>query len=66
MPWRPVDIVAVILAASIGVALLITVIVPLIIGEPITDARARFVASVANTMIAVLSVYVGAKLKSGE
>lgn len=63
MKWKPVDVIVLVLGSLAGLSLLITVIVPVILGEPISDSRAEMLSSVAMSIIAVVSVYVGARIK---
>lgn len=61
--WSAVDVIAVIIAGTLGLSFVITTAVPIILGVPISDARSRSLGTLASSFVAVLAVYVGAKVK---
>lgn len=63
---KPVDIIVLVLAISISAALVITAIVPMILGEPVSDTRARFIAATVGSMLTIVSMYVGAKIQRAK
>ena len=66
MNWKPVDVIVLILAVMVGISLFATVIIPVMLGEPISDTRAKILSSIAGSVVAVISVYVGARIREGR
>ena len=64
MRWTPIEVVAVIIAAGLVAVFLITAIAPMILGQPFSDTRSKTIGNLANAFVAVLAVYVGAKVRS--
>ena len=63
---KPVDIVVLVLACAISTAMVLTAVVPMVLGEPISDARTRFITGLVSAMVGVIAVYVGARVQEGR
>lgn len=64
MKWNPVDWIVVILAAPVVLALLIAVAGPnLLGGAPSSSDKLEIVGNIMSAIVAVISVYVGSKMK---
>ena len=61
--WSPVDWVVLILTIAISGTFMVTGIIPLLLQEPISDARSKILGGIATSIVSVVSVYVGAKLQ---
>ena len=59
--WQPVDWIVLILAASLAVALLMTVAGPILLNKPITNTRAKLLNAVVGALLGVIATYVGLK-----
>ena len=64
--WQPVDWIVLILALAIASGILVTVISPFVLGEPITEARSKILSTIITAIVAVVSVYVGNRIRAGS
>lgn len=63
MKWTPVDYAILLLTLMVSVTFMITAILPIILQEPISDARSKVLGGIATSVVSVISVYVGAKIQ---
>ena len=63
MKWHPIDIVILILTASICLMLIITIIGASIRGEPLTPEGLKLMEKLTIAIIAIISFYVGNQTK---
>ena len=61
---KPLDKIALIITVTTAAILLLTVVSPLLTGRAITDTKARMIAGLISSFVAILSMYVGAQLKA--
>jgi len=61
--WEPVDYIVAGLAVTIILTLTLPLISTILFGIPITDAKAKIIAGITASIIAIISLYVGNKLK---
>jgi putative flippase GtrA len=60
--WKPTDYIVSFLAFVIGVFALFSVMGVLFTGIPLTDSKAKLVASIVTSIISIVSMYIGSKL----
>lgn len=60
---KTVDIVILILTASISVFLLVSIFSPLATGNTFSNEKAEMISRIITSVIAIISVYVGTKIK---
>jgi len=63
MTWQPVDYIVAVLALGIAVALILTTGAPLALHKPLSEERAKLLNSLAVALIAIIALYVGAKVE---
>ena len=63
MTWKPVDLIVLILAASVSLILLGIVYRAIFDKIVLDEARAKLMAGMIGSLLAIISMYVGAKLK---
>jgi hypothetical protein len=61
---KPLDKIALIIAATAAIILVMISLGPMVTGVPLTDAKAQIVGNLISSFIAILSMYVGAQLKA--
>jgi len=61
--WKPVDYIVAGLAIAVVLILILPLIATIVFGIPITDAKAKIIAGITTSVIAIVSLYVGNKLK---
>ncbi len=61
---KTIDVIALIVTATTALILLVAVVSPLITGVPLSDGKASMVAGLVTSFMAILSIYVGAAMKS--
>jgi len=66
MKWKPVDIVALIIAITICCCLLVAILMPVITGEPSTEKRSELLTNVFLSFVSIVSMYIGAKVTSNR
>lgn len=57
----PVDVVVIILAASIGLGLIVTTIAPMVLRQPLTEERSKLLSALVVAIIAIISAYVASQ-----
>ena len=60
--WKPVDIIALMLAFLISFSILFAQIRPLITDVPLSLEASKFISHADGAIIAILSMYVGSKI----
>ena len=60
---KTVDIIALIATVTVSVILLATVLGTALKGEPLSDAKAEIVGRLVASFMAIISLYVGSKIK---
>ena len=63
---KPVDIIAIIATLSVSFILVATVVGTIVRGEPLTDEKAKIVGTLVSSFIAIVSMYVGSRIKGGS
>lgn len=63
MKWKPQDIVALILTCGVIVILLILSIKSFFGVEPMSDEAAKITSGIIGSIITIISIYIGTKLK---
>jgi hypothetical protein len=63
---KPVDIIVLCLAVFIGVAICLPLIGEVFWGAPYVNDRAKLIGGLIASSIAIVSIYVGAKLNDKE
>ena len=63
MKWKPVDYIVGFLAGTICLMLVMSVMKPMISGEPLSDEGAKQVGGIIIAVIAIVSIYVIDRLK---
>ena len=59
----PIDKIALIITVTTAVILLSVTLSPMVTGRPISEDKARIVGNLVSSFIAILSMYVGSRLK---
>lgn len=62
--WAPVSIITMVLACTICVVVLSAVLGPLFLDKELSTEKAEMVKHTLSALIAVVSMYIGTKLKS--
>ena len=60
---KPVDKIVLILTASIAFILVVSITAAVIRGEPLSEAGIKIVEKITLPMVAIISMYVGSKIK---
>ncbi len=60
---KPVDKIVLIITGSIAFILVISITASVIRGEPLSEAGMRVVEKITLPMVAIISMYVGSKIK---
>ena len=63
---KPVDYVILILTVPVAVLILVATISPLFTGRAISDSKAQLLGGIVESVIAIVLVYVGFKLRSAN
>ncbi len=63
MKWKPVDVIALMLAFTMAVGVIVTVLTPLWFNEPLSDKRSETLSTVVDSLLSILAVYVGYALR---
>jgi len=66
MKWLPVDIIVFFLAVVIGLMLVGSVVKPLITGQQLTETAAKQIGGIIAAVVAIISIYVGSKLRDKD
>ena len=61
--WEPVDYIVAGLAVAIILILTLPPIFAALFGLPVTEGKAKIIAGVTTSVVAIVSLYVGNKLK---
>jgi hypothetical protein len=64
--WKPVDIVILIITVVVSFVISMSVIRPLLSDKPMSIESAKLVSSIVVSLISIISIYVGSKLKHGK
>jgi len=64
--WNPVDVIVAGLALLLAVIMLMTGISPLVRGESLAGEKAKMLSSALNSLISVITLYIGAKLQENR
>lgn len=64
MKYEPSDIIVFILAGTIACLLISSVLAAVITGDKLTEAGLKIVGDMNMAIIAIISMYIGSKLKS--
>lgn len=64
LKWKPVDVVVVMLAGTVCLAILVSILTAAIKSEELTSEKTKTLASVTVATISIISIYVGARIKS--
>jgi hypothetical protein len=60
---KPIDVVALIIATTTSLILMLAVASPLVTGVPMSESKARIVAGLVSSFVAILSMYAGSRLQ---
>jgi hypothetical protein len=63
---KPIDAIALIIASTTAVILVLAVASPLLTGVPMSEDKARIVAGLISSFLAILSMYAGSRMKPGD
>lgn len=63
MKWQPEDIIVGILALVVALFIIGAILNTMVMGQTMTEDRAKIISGVVTSAIAVISVYIGSKLK---
>lgn len=66
MRWKPVDVIAAAITLTLCFVLAGTVIDAVLINQEFNEGRARRIEEVVMALIALLSVYIGNKMRNDE
>lgn len=58
-----IDFIAVLMVVTICFGFIATILVPIILGEPLSDARSNSLAGIAGSIITLITIYIREKLK---
>lgn len=61
---KTIDIVVLILTIAVASVMLGSLFIPLVTNEPLTDVKAKILAGIITSVIAIISLYVGSKLNT--
>ncbi len=61
--WEPVDIAVIGLLVILFLVLAGAIISPLFLGDDFFEKRAKYIANVSDAILAIIAVYVGARLQ---
>jgi divalent metal cation (Fe/Co/Zn/Cd) transporter len=61
--WKAVDYIIAFLAIIIGMFIILSVLGPLFTHQPMTDNKAKLIASIVTSVISIISVYVGSQIQ---
>ncbi len=64
MKYEPSDIIVLILAGTVAFLLISSVLASVITGDKITEAGLKIVGDMNMAIIAIISMYIGSKLKT--
>lgn len=64
--WRPVDILVMFLSLTVGILLLSSVAQITITGGALSETKAKTIAGVVSSVVAIISIYVGSKIKNDK
>lgn len=62
--WKPIDVIILILVLVIAISLIGAIIRPFITGHDGTIETNKLIAGMLSSMIAIISIYIGSKLKN--
>lgn len=63
---KTLDYIAIIVTFTVALILLSTVLGPIITGRALSDEKAQLVSNLISSFIAIIGMYVGAKLRTGN
>jgi hypothetical protein len=63
---KPVDKIVFLVAATISAMFVVIMITPLVTDRPLSSDKAQIVGNLISSLIAILSLYVGAKLSKKD
>jgi len=64
--WKPVDYIIAFIAIVVGLFIILSLIGQVVFNQPMSEMKARLISSIVTSLVSVLSLYVGNRLKGGE
>lgn len=64
--WQPVDVIILILVILISIILLLAITTPMLNLHGMKDNTSKLLAGVLGSIISVISMYIGAKIKNNN
>lgn len=61
--WKPIDIIILIITIVVGFTISFSVIRPLISDRILSAESAKLIAGIIGSLVSIISIYVGSKLK---
>jgi len=63
---QTLDKIALVVTVTVSIILLVIIVSPVFTGRTLSNEKAQMVSGLISSFIAIIGMYVGAKLKSGE
>ena len=63
---KTVDIIIIMLSATVCLIMIMAAISPLITGKPLTDIKAKMLVGVLGSIVSIISFYIGRRIGGGR